>query len=120
MLRNIYFTSIFLMLSSTIAAQSAVSAANKFINILDAEKKTKTLFPFDTDERYNFHFFPKERKGISLSELDSKQREAAFELVRNSMSEQGAKKIKEVIELEGILRDVEGRSGNDEYRDPGK
>ena len=97
-----------------------VQAANKFIGSLDASKKSQLVYPFDTDERFNFHFFPKSRKGISLSELTREERESVFQLVRASVSEQGAKKIKDIIELEGVLRDLEGRSADDGYRDPGK
>jgi hypothetical protein len=120
MLRQFLFTSVFVMSLATIQAQDPVTAANKFINVLDKDQKGLTLFPFDIDERFNFHFFPKERKGISLEKLTPAQREAAFELLKTCMSEQGAKKSRDIIELEGILRDAEGRPANDTYRDPGK
>ena len=101
-------------------AQNLVTTANKFINTIDPGQRSNLLLPFDTDERYNFHYFPKSRKGIPLGALSAAQRQAAFDLLNASLSEQGAKKTKDIIELEGILSEVEGRSPNNSIRDQGK
>jgi hypothetical protein len=61
-----------------------VSAAAKFINVLDSTQKTHALYPFDGDgeERYNFLYFPKKDwKGISFNELTVSQNEAAMGLL---------------------------------------
>ncbi len=108
------------MVSLNASAQDLLTAANKFINLLSNEQRLHALYPFDIDERFNFHFVPQDRKGISLRELNSDQRSAAFALLDRSMGEEGARKTKAIIELEGILREVEGRPVGDEYRDPGK
>ena len=118
--RYFIFICFLFMQAATTNAQDPVSAANKFINALDKDQKGRTLFPFDIDERFNFHFFPKNRKGISLDKLTTSQKELAFDLLKTCMSDQGAKKTKDIVELEGVLRDVEGRPGDDSYRDPGK
>jgi len=120
MQRQLIFICLLFMQSATTTAQDPVSAANKLINSFDKEQKGWALFPFDIDERFNFHFFPKDRKGIPLDKLTSAQRDLAFDLLKSCMSDQGVKKTKEVIQLEKVLRDVEGRSANDSYRDPGK
>ena len=117
---RILFTCVLIMSAIAIDAQELVGAANKFINSLDKDQKALALFPFDIDERFNFHFFPKDRKGIPIEKLTAAQRDLAFELLKTCMSEQGVKKSRAVIELEGVLRDVEGRSADDNYRDPGK
>jgi len=111
---------VLIMSANAIDAQELVGAANKFINALDKEQKSLAVFPFDVDERFNFHFFPKDRKGIPLEKLTAAQKDLAFSLLKTCMSEQGVKKSKAVIELEGVLREVEGRSADDNYRDPGK
>src|SRR5438270_10484284 len=102
-------------------AQNIVSAAGKFISTLDANQKARALYPFDVDERYNFHYFPiEDRKGISMNELNSEQRQAAFDLLKTSLSEETIKKVKDIIELETILKALEHRKDNDHFRDPGK
>src|SRR4030095_9964108 len=109
-----------LFMSAALNAQNPVGAANKFINGLDTDQKGLALFPIDIDERFNFHYFPKDRKGIPLEKLNASQKETALELLKSCMSEAGAKKSNDIITLEGVLRDVEGRSIDDSYRDPGK
>ncbi|HTQ66718.1 MAG TPA: DUF3500 domain-containing protein [Puia sp.] len=102
-------------------SQDVVSAVNKFINLLDSNQKAKTLFPFDSDERYGFHYFPIDnRKGIPMDELNAAQQQAAFDLIKTCLSEPATNKIKEIISLEVILKELEHRKANDHFRDPGK
>src|SRR5438067_12962805 len=58
-------------------SNSYSSLANKFLSSLSASQHTKALYDFGNDERYNWHFIPKkDRKGILLSELSEKQKDA--------------------------------------------
>jgi hypothetical protein len=102
-------------------SQDMVAAANAFIATLNTDQKNKALFPFDSDERYNFHFFPKEdRKGIALNELSDRQKQAAVAFMKTGMSESGVQKAQNIIQLESVLKVLEKRGANDHYRDPGK
>lgn len=96
------------------------AAANKFLQSLSGGQKAKAQFRFDQEERYNWHFTAKSRKGIPLEELSSVQLQAAMDLLHTALSDTGFKKTNAIIELEGILRSVENRPENDSYRDPGK
>jgi hypothetical protein len=119
--RFILLACLTLIFSGNSKSQGVVSAANTFIAMLDEGQKVKALYPFDTDERYNFHFFPKDnRKGISMNELNTLQKGAALSLIKTCISEQAAKKISEVMELEAVLKVIEKRKEEDHYRDPGK
>ena len=100
------------------AGMSAV--ANKFLETLSAAQKAKTQFSFNDQERYDWHYIPKARKGISLGDLNEEQKKAAFDLLRTALSDTGYNKARAIMELETVLREVEGRSSNDDYRDPGK
>lgn len=111
-------TTILLLFALHLDAQNLTDQAQKFLNSLDANQKSKAQYAFDDQERFNFHFVPRSRNGISLRSLNSAQRDAAFALLKASLSEQGFKKATAVIELESILREVEGRSPSDTYRDP--
>lgn len=98
---------------------SGISAvANDFLKMLSTKQKEKIQFDFDGNERYNWHYIPKSRKGVPLKELSESQQKMAMRLLRTALSDTGFKKTTAIIQLEGILRDVEGRPANDEYRDP--
>ncbi len=97
------------------------TVANQFLNSLDKDQKLKAQFPFDTEERYNFHFVPREdRKGISVNELNASQKEAAMTLMKFCLSTDAYKKATEIMQLEIILKAIEKRGESDHFRDPGK
>jgi hypothetical protein len=98
-------------------AQEPVTAAARFIESLSSSQRSEALFPFDSDERYNFHFIPRNRKGIAIGALDRKQKEAAVNLMRSCLSGQTVQKITDIMSLEYLLRKIEGRSEDDHYRD---
>jgi len=93
--------------------------AQKFLQMLSPEQKQKALFPFDGDERYNWHYIPKEREGITLNELNTAQQKAAFELLHTVLSDTGYEKTTSIMKLETVLKEMENRPANDNYRDPG-
>ena len=98
-----------------------LTATNAFINLLDSAQKAQTLYPFDADERYNFHFFPKDnRKGISFNELNDAQKQAAKNLIKTCLSTNAANKVQEIMELDNVLKAAEHRKPEDHFRDPGK
>jgi hypothetical protein len=96
------------------------TAAVNFLQSLSASQKQKAQFAFDEEERYNWHYIPKERKGIPLKELNAAQYKTAMELLHAALSDTGFAKTTAVIKLEAVLRDVEGRPETDDYRDQGK
>lgn len=98
--------------------QDLSGLAKDFIKVLPQELKQKASFPFDHSERFNWHFIPRDRKGITFHEMDETQTKAALALMRASLSEQGVEKAKAIFELENVLRIVENRPPNDTYRDP--
>jgi hypothetical protein len=97
---------------------SIVSKANAFINMLDTAQTEKARYEFENDERYNWHYVPRERKGISFNDLTDSQRQAALNLLKTCLSEQGFHKANNIMALENILREVENRGPDDTYRDP--
>ncbi len=91
-------------------------AAKAFLASLDEPRKAKAIFTFGSDERLNWHFIPKERKGLPLKEMTEPQRETALRLLRSSMSQTGDQKAASIRSLEIILRSVE--MGKGPVRDP--
>src|SRR5215216_330085 len=104
--------------SQTNVSNQMTSAATGFLNSLSVTQKQKAQLKFDEDERYNWHYIPRERKGIPLKDLNSSQYKAAMDLLRTALSDTGFQKTTSVIKLELVLRQVEGRSDTDTYRDP--
>ena len=94
--------------------------AHNFLAALTSDQAAKAKFTFADEERYNWHYIPKERKGISLKELNATQYKTAMQLLQTALSDTGFEKTTAVIKLEAVLREVEGRPENDDYRDPGK
>jgi hypothetical protein len=94
--------------------------ANAFLKLLDSELKAQIQFKFDDAERFNWHYVPRGREGVSLHDLTQPQLDAALNLLKASLSVQGYKKATDVMALESVLRDVENRPADDPYRDPKK
>jgi hypothetical protein len=107
------------LFSSTVMAQNDLAQkANRFLEALPADMKEKAQYKFDDDERFNWHFVPKSRNGVSFRDFNASQRDAALDLLKTSLSMQGYQKATAIMELENVLRVVEGRGSSDKYRDP--
>jgi hypothetical protein len=100
-------------------AQDPVTAANQFISMLDSSQKAETIFPFDGAEKYNYHFVPLERKGITFNEMNEAQQKAAYKLLQTCLSAEGVKKTKSIMQLDAVLKVLENRKPDDHFRDPG-
>lgn len=118
---KVYLILITILIQAGCDAQSTSLSlqANKFLNSLSSEERKKALYDFESDERYNWHFVPKNRKGIMLSELDEQQKQLGFGLLKFYLSDTGFKKTQEIIQLELVLKELENRQQDDKYRDPG-
>jgi hypothetical protein len=94
--------------------------AAQFLQSLNAEQKAKAQFRFDDEERYNWHYIPKQRNGLMLKELTSAQLNKAMALLHTGLSDTGYNKATSIMELENVLKEVEARPAGDNYRDQGK
>ncbi len=90
-----------------VAAEMA-EAAYGFVDSLNATQRDVATFPFEGDERYLWHYTPVERNGLRLKEMTATQRAAAFRMMNTALSAHGARKAREIIELEAILDEWEG------------
>ena len=104
-----------------VIAQNISAKANAFISLLSATERNKAVYPFDTTERYRFHYIPQnDRKGISINELNTRQQSALMGLLRSCLSRETIKKIDEIRGLENVLKEMEHRTAEDHFRDSGK
>ena len=100
------------------AASLMTECANRFLAALDANQRGKATFAFDTDERMNWHFIPKERKGLPLREMTPYQKHLASALLASGLSQPGYIKAVTIMSLEDVLKIIENDSG--ERRNPEK
>jgi hypothetical protein len=102
-------------------SQNFSAIAKTFVATLDDSQKTLTLFPFESEERYNFHYFPiDDRKGLPLDKMTGKQKSLTMQLLSSCLTDNTVKKINDIIALEDILKVLENRKADDHFRDPGK
>ena len=82
-------------------------AANNFLAALTAEQKAKALFELKSDERVNWHFVPKERKGLPFKEMSPAQKHLAHALLGTVLSQRGIFKVATLMSLEQVLFELE-------------
>jgi hypothetical protein len=89
------------------------TAARAFLKTLDAAQLAKVQFAFDSEERFNWHFIPRERKGLPLKEMTQPQRDAALSLLKTGLSAAGMSRAETIRNLELVLRAMENRNSRD-------
>jgi hypothetical protein len=92
-------------LSATIA-----DAAADWLSALPADERRHAVWPFESTERGNWHYAPRERNGVALRSMTDSQRRAAHRLLEASLSSQGTTKARAIMALEDVLRTLEGRA----------
>lgn len=102
----------------THAASLMTECANRFLNALEANQRGKATFSFETDERMNWHYIPKERKGLPLRDMTPYQKHLASALLAAGLSQTGYIKAVTIMSLEDVLKLIENDSG--ERRNPEK
>src|SRR6187402_2327465 len=93
-------------------------AASAFLQTLSEKQKAKIQFGFSEEERYNWHYIPRSRKGLTLNEMTGQQIKDALALLHTALSDTGFNKASSIMQLENVLREVESRPSNDTHRDP--
>jgi Protein of unknown function (DUF3500) len=89
-------------------------SAQRFLQALTAEQRTKTTFAVDDEEWLkwnNVHRYA--RQGVNFQEMTETQRTRAFDLMRSSLSAKGFERSRNVMKLNGHLADLLNR--HDEY-----
>lgn len=92
-------------------ASVLTEAANNFLVSLTPEQSEKVKFAFSDDERFNWHFIPKERKGLPIREMSPQQKHLASALLSAALSQRGYIKATTIMSLEDVLRIMEKDSG---------
>ena len=80
----------------------------KLLASLTPEQRAKATFELKSDARFDWHFIPKERKGLPLKEMTEAQRPLALALLASGLSRQGFSTATNIMSLEPVLAEQEG------------
>lgn len=110
------------------ALPQMVEAARNFLSSLTTAEREQTVFPFEGDERYFWHYVPSDdipaqygrpRRGLTLKAMSPQQRALAAAMLAAGLSRQGFIKVNTIISLEEVLRvlenDTRGRRDPEKY-----
>jgi hypothetical protein len=90
-------------------------AAIALLASLSTEQRSAIHFPFTHAERLNWHFIPRQRRGLPLRDMTGAQRDLARALLESGLSPHGSRKVDNIIALELVLREL---GQNPRVRDP--
>ena len=94
------------------------AAANNLLATLTPEQKKQASFEFADEERKNWHFIPRPRKGLPLKEMTYEQRLLAQALLASGLSNGGYAKAVSIMSLESVLAILEKDKVGGAVRDP--
>ena len=98
------------------SASMMSTAADAFISSLSADQRAKAAFAFEDEQRLDWHFIPRPRKGIPFKELDATQRLLGNALMSTGLGQRGLIRATTIMSLDAILRELE--QGKGPVRDP--
>src|SRR5262245_59289116 len=82
-------------------------AQTAFLNSLNAEQRAKAIFKLEDEQRFDWHFIPRPRKGIPFKELDPTQQRLGNALLASGLSQQGFIKAATIMSLDAVVREME-------------
>ena len=91
-------------------------AAKAFLASLTPEQRAEAVFRMQDDERFDWHYIPKPRKGLALRDMTATQKQLAHALLAAGLSQRGYIKATTIMSLDEILRVME--NGKGPRRDP--
>ena len=86
-------------------------AANNFLSALTPDQRAKATFELADEERFDWHFIPKARKGLPFKEMTAAQQKLAHALLSSGLSQRGYAKATTIMSLDQILADIEQGKG---------
>ena len=92
------------------------SAAEIFLRQLSPEQRERAQLPLDDPSRMDWSYLPGQRIGVSMSEMDSNQKLAMWQLVAGGLSPDGLELIHQIRVIENDVNEA-GREdvGADDY-----
>jgi hypothetical protein len=86
-----------------------VNSAEQFLGTLSSEQREKTTFPIHSNEWRHWTNSPYlKRRGASLRELDTIQRDAAFSMIKAGLSAKGFELTRDIMRIENYVAELTG------------
>ncbi|HZE98272.1 MAG TPA: DUF3500 domain-containing protein [Planctomycetota bacterium] len=92
----------------TKVSEEMCAAATGLWKSLTPEQQAKAHFEFKDEERLNWHFIPRDRKGLPIKEMTADQKKLAIALLSTALSAKGLEKATTIMSIEQILAEMEG------------
>jgi hypothetical protein len=93
------------------AAAQMREAASNFLSSLDNWQKAKATFNFFDGEHIFWYYPPLNRHGLSLRDMNEKQRALAHKLMSTALTDDANKKAQLIMEHEAVLGPLEKETG---------
>ena len=111
--------------SSAPTAEAAVveiaTTLREFLRTLPPAQRELANRPLSDAERTRWAFVPGRYAGVEFGVLDAAAMDCAQAVLRSLLSTQGYTKTMAIVQLESVLRELEGKGGRDaSHRDPGR
>ena len=110
---------LFPLKATGVSTRPVREAAERFLQTLSSEQRTKTTYAVDDEEWLkwnNVHRYA--RQGVNFREMSESQREGAYGLMRAALSAKGFERSRNVMKLNGYLAELLNNSteyGDDLY-----
>jgi Protein of unknown function (DUF3500) len=88
-------------------SERLAGAASAFLSTLAPAERAKLQLAFDSDERFNWFYIPKEREGLPLKQMSPAQQKAALHLIETGLSQKGYSKAEAIRHLDLVLAEME-------------
>ncbi len=95
------------------SASVMTDAAKAFLSSLTPQQRAQATFQFTDDERFDWHYIPKVRKGLALRDMTPEQKQLAHALLAAGLSQRGYIKAVSIMSLDEVLKVLEGGKGPD-------
>lgn len=92
-------------------ASLSIAAAAAWIPELSLEQRTRANHSITSNKRFDWHFVPTARHGVTLGEMSRSQINEAMNLMASSLSDGGYRKARSIIDHETILGRIEADAG---------
>lgn len=103
------------------AVADVASCAQRFLDGLPPALRDRAGRSFDDAERTHWAFVPGRYAGVEFGDLDGAAMERARALLHALLSTRGFAKTMAIVQLENVLREIEGKTGRDaSHRDPAR